>query len=73
MFEHATRAFRDPFAVESIDDRQDYAEERINLLGLVEGSVLHVTDTERGDKIRIISARRATRYEQENYYRENAP
>ena len=29
-FEHATKAFADLFAVEVIDDRKDYGEERIN-------------------------------------------
>jgi uncharacterized DUF497 family protein len=33
-FEQAIEAFRDPFAVETIDDREDYGEERINLLGM---------------------------------------
>jgi len=34
--------------------------------------ILHVTYTERGEHIWIISARRATRHEQDDYYRENA-
>jgi uncharacterized DUF497 family protein len=33
-FEQATLACRDPFAVEWIDERGDYGEERIGLLGL---------------------------------------
>jgi uncharacterized protein len=72
-FEQAVRAFRDPFAVERIDDREDYGEERINLLGMCDGVILHVTYTARGERIRIISARRAERHEQDDYYRENAP
>ena len=64
---------RDPFAVEEIDEREDYGEERINVLGMRQGVILHVTYTERGDRIRIISARRATRHEQDHYYRQNAP
>jgi uncharacterized DUF497 family protein len=71
-FDQAVRAFRDPFAVETIDDREDYGEERINLLGMCDGVILHVTYTERGDRIRIISARRAERHEQDFYYRENS-
>jgi uncharacterized protein len=70
-FEQAIEAFRDPFAVETIDDREDYGEERINLLGMSNGVILHVTYTERGERIRIISARRAERHEQDHYYREN--
>ena len=63
----------DPFAIEEIDDRGDYGEERINVLGMRQGVILHVTYAERGDRIRIISARRATKHEQEHYYRQNAP
>jgi len=37
-----------------------------------QGVILHVTYTERGDPTWIISARRATRHEQDDYYRENA-
>ena len=43
-----------------------------NLLGMCEGVILHVTYTERGQRIRIISARRAERHEQDDYYRQNA-
>jgi uncharacterized protein len=72
-FTQAAAAFRDPFAVDWIDDREDYGEERVVLLGMTDGSVLVVVYTERGSRIRIISARRADRYEQEIYFRENAP
>ena len=71
-FHHAIKAFRDRFAVERFDDRQDYGEERINLLGMCEGVILHVTYTERDEQTWIISARRAERHEQDDYYRENA-
>lgn len=71
-FEHAATACHDPFAVEWIDERQAYGEERVNLLGPCQGTILHVTDTERDDRIRIISARRAERHEQDHYFRENA-
>jgi uncharacterized DUF497 family protein len=71
-FDQAVEAFRDPRAVETIDDREDYGEERINLLGMCKGVILHVTYTERGERIRIISARRAERHEQDHYYRENS-
>jgi uncharacterized DUF497 family protein len=40
---------------------------------MVERGVLVVVYTERTDNIRIISARRATKHEQELYYRQNAP
>jgi len=70
-FAHAVKAFRDPFAIEWIDDRMSYGEERVNLLGMADGVLLHVTYTERGDRIRLISARRAEKNEQDHYYREN--
>jgi uncharacterized protein len=72
-FEHAVRAVIDPRALETIDDREDYGEERINLIGMGEvGVILHVTYTERGQRIRIISARRANKHEREEYYRASA-
>jgi uncharacterized DUF497 family protein len=71
-FEEAIKDFRDPFALELIDEREAYGEERINLIGMCEGVLLHVTYTERSECIRIISARRAERHEQDAYYRENS-
>jgi len=71
-FAQAARAFGDPFAIENFDDREDYAEQRVNLIGMCEGTLLHVTYTEREARIRIISARRAVRHEKDDYYRENA-
>jgi uncharacterized DUF497 family protein len=72
-FSQAAAAFLDPFAVDWIDDREDYGEQRVILLGLSDGQVFTVIYTERDTRIRIISARRATRYEQETYIRENSP
>jgi uncharacterized DUF497 family protein len=72
-FQEAIQAFRDPLAVEHIDDRKDYGEERINLIGMCTGVLVHVTYTERNERIRIISARRAEHHEQDDYYRENSP
>ena len=71
-FPHAAKAFRDPFLVEWIDERVNYGEERINLLGMGDGTLLHVTYTERGARTRLISARRAEKHEQDDYYRENS-
>ena len=70
-FELAAKAFRDPLAVDWIDDREDYAEERTVLLAMADGSILVVVHTERDESIRLISARRATKNEQDIYYREN--
>jgi uncharacterized protein len=71
-FHEAISAFRDPFAVEHIDDREDYGEERVNLVGMCQGVLVHVTYTERANRIRIISARGAEHHEQDDYYRENS-
>jgi uncharacterized DUF497 family protein len=71
-FEVATEAFRDPLALEKLDDREDYGEERVILIGQAQGTLLTVIYTERGEANRIISARRASRHEQDDYYRENA-
>jgi hypothetical protein len=66
----------DPLGIEWIDDRADYGEERTILLGLANFSLLLVVHTDRGQndddiRIRLISARRATRDEEDYYYREN--
>lgn len=37
MFEQAAAAFSDPFAVEGLDERQDYGEERGVLLDMTGG------------------------------------
>ena len=66
------KVFDDPMAFEKIDEREDYGEERINLIGMCNGIILHVTYTERGERIRLISARKAKRYERDDYYRKNA-
>jgi uncharacterized DUF497 family protein len=71
-FEQAAAAFSDPFAIEWIDEREEYGEERSILLGMIGGQLLYVAFTERSDNIRIISARRATRHEQDIYFRQNA-
>ena len=72
-FAQAALAFCDPFAVEWIDLREEYGEERIILLGMVDNHVLNVVYTEREERTRIISARWATKNEQDIYYRQNAP
>lgn len=72
-FVQAAKAFSDPFAIENFDNRENYAEQRVNLIGMCEGTLLHVTYTERAQNIRISSARQAVRHEQDDTYRENAP
>lgn len=61
-FELAATVFKDPFAIELLDDREDYGEERFVMIGMAAGQVLlFVAYTERTEHIRIISARRATK------------
>jgi uncharacterized DUF497 family protein len=67
-FDLAKGVFKDPFAVEFLDERQDYGEERFVIIGMVDGHLLYVAYTERNEIIRIISARRATKHEQEAYF-----
>jgi uncharacterized protein len=45
------------------DDRESYGEQRINLLGWLNGVVVHMTFTERGDEPHIISPRKAEKHE----------
>lgn len=71
-FDAARAAFKDPFALDWQDQRQDYGEERYILLGMVEGRLLYVAYTMRGEAIRIISARGAEPYERRRYHEENA-
>ena len=71
-FDLAKTVFNDPFAIERLDDREDYGEERFVLIGMAEGHVvLYVAYTEREERIRIISARRATQHEQDDYFSQN--
>jgi uncharacterized DUF497 family protein len=67
-FEVARSVFKDPFAIERIDDRENFGEQRLIIIGMAEGTVLFVAYTEREGRIRLISARRATRYEQDDYF-----
>jgi len=50
------------------DDRFDYGEQRFITLGLLKGRVVAVVHTEREDVTRLISARKATKYEQITYF-----
>jgi uncharacterized protein len=72
-FELARTVFDDAFAIERVDDRGDYEEHRFVILGIADGQILlFVVYTERDDRIRIISARRVTRHEQDQYFKENS-
>ena len=68
-FADAIAALQDANRVEEIDTRFIYGEERIQVIGTAHGKALFVVVTLRGaDACRIISARKATRHEQERYY-----
>jgi uncharacterized protein len=72
-FELAKTVFKDPFAIERLDDREEYGEKRLVMIGMAEGRVLlFVAYTEREERIRIISAREVTQHEQDDYFRQNA-
>ena len=68
-FEAGRLVFGDVFALESLDFRAGTAEARYVATGMANGVLLTVVYVERGDRIRIISARKATRHEQKEYYR----
>ena len=51
--------FEDIYADEWADEREDYGEERFNIVGMVRGRLITVTFTIRETKLRIISARKA--------------
>lgn len=52
------------------DNRYDYGEQRFVTFGLLQGLVVAIVHSDRNDSIRIISARKATRYEQKIYFEE---
>jgi uncharacterized protein len=68
-FVDAIAALEDPNRVEEIDTRFVYGEERTQVIGMAHSAVLFVIVTLRDeDSRRIISARKATRYEQDRHY-----
>ena len=52
------------------DDRYSYGEQRFVTFGLLQGRVIAVVHAERQDSTRIISARKATKYEQRIYFQQ---
>ena len=54
------------------DTRFDYGETRYVTLGLLKGRVVVLAHTEQDDVIRIISARKATKNEEANYFKQIA-
>ena len=68
-FRTASRVFDDVFALIEQDVSEDYDENRYLATGLVEGLLITVAYTERDDRVRIISARKANKNEQRAYDR----
>ena len=66
-FETATQAFYDPFRMERQDEDSSEHEDRWQTMGFF-NDVLFVVYTERGDVIRIISARVAEPFERRIYH-----
>ena len=50
------------------DDRFSYSEQRFVTLGMLRGVVVVIAHTERNDRIRIISMRKATKNEQKIFF-----
>lgn len=72
-FVDAVCVFRDIGATHVLDDTMDYGEDRFKATGLVNNQVLVVIYVERSDRIRLISARKATRREEIDHLRERWP
>jgi uncharacterized DUF497 family protein len=67
----ACQVFGDPFGIER-SDSLDYGEDRFLITAMGGGSLLTVVYTERGESLRIISARRETKREYGHYYIQNS-
>ena len=67
-FEEASTVFRDPLSLTIDDPLHSTGEVRMVQIGIShKDRLLVVVHTERGDNIRIISARKATKKERNNY------
>lgn len=67
-FEEAASVFNDPLAYTFADPDHSVGEERQLTFGISSaGRLLAVISTERGDALRIVSARKATRHERGIY------
>ncbi len=67
-FAHAEQALRDAMAF-TMEDPDATGEQRLITLGMdALGRILVVVHTQRGDRTRVISARKASRQESEQYH-----
>jgi uncharacterized DUF497 family protein len=69
----ACEVFKDESRVERVDDFGEHNEERWIVLGRIGHTVLSVVFTQRGERIRLISARRANRDEERTYWTGDLP
>ncbi len=65
-FDRVSQIFRGP-VIETDDERFDYGERRIQAVGRIDKEIFFVVYTWRGSIRRIISARRASREERDDY------
>lgn len=66
-FAEACDVFDDPSSLDTEERSIDYGEVRRRIIGIGQGRFLTVIYTERTDIIRLISARKATKYERREY------
>ncbi|RJP53569.1 MAG: BrnT family toxin [Anaerolineaceae bacterium] len=67
-FDEASSVFDDPMFITLLDDEHSDNEERYITIGISNRTrLLLVAHTERDNRIRIISARKATKYEEKFY------
>jgi len=52
------------------DSRYSYGEQRFVTFGVLQGRVVAVVHTDRGESVRIVSARKATKNEHRTYFQE---
>jgi uncharacterized DUF497 family protein len=70
-FDVARGVFRDPFAIDWLDDRQEYGEPRYATIGMAAGRLIYVAYTMRAERIRLVSARGAEPHEHRIYHEDN--
>ena len=73
-FTEAMTVFADPLSLTAYDPDHSQDEDRFITMGMsVDGRLLIVSHTDRGEKVRMISAREATRSERKDYEDGNFP
>jgi uncharacterized protein len=71
-FVDAVKVFNDPHHLEEDSSRLEHGEQRYRAIGMVADLLFTVIFTDRQDRRRIISARRARRNERERYNQSKA-